>query len=155
MSLRVAARLADQGVGRGWSTCAGWPPCRRPTWSARPTATGRVLIVDETRRSGGVGEGVLAALVDAGYVGAAAPGGVRVDSYIPLGDAAKHLLVSRRDDRGGCALPSGRLTPYLHKRSVRHLRDGARNVWTTALTAPPSVYRRTRGVRNDEEGIRQ
>jgi 2-oxoisovalerate dehydrogenase E1 component len=56
-------------------------------------ATGRVLVVDETRRSGGVGEGVLAALVDAGYVGAAR----RVssaDSYIPLGNAAKHLLVS-------------------------------------------------------------
>ena len=34
-------------------------------------ATGRVLVVDETRRTGGVGEGVLAALVDAGFVGAA------------------------------------------------------------------------------------
>ena len=32
-------------------------------------ATGRVLVVDETRRSGGVGEGVLAALVDAGFAG--------------------------------------------------------------------------------------
>ena len=40
-----------------------------------------------------VGEGILAALVDAGYVGAAR----RVssaDSYIPLGNAAKQLLVS-------------------------------------------------------------
>jgi 2-oxoisovalerate dehydrogenase E1 component len=56
-------------------------------------ATGRVLIVDETRRSGGVGEGVLAALVDAGYVGAVRRVSA-VDSYIPLGNAAKHLLVS-------------------------------------------------------------
>jgi len=32
---------------------------------------GRVLIVDETRRSGGVGEGILAALVDGGFVGSA------------------------------------------------------------------------------------
>jgi len=56
-------------------------------------ATGRVLIVDETRRSGGVGEGVLAALVDAGWVGA-----VRrvssTDTFVPLGHAAKHVLVS-------------------------------------------------------------
>jgi 2-oxoisovalerate dehydrogenase E1 component len=56
-------------------------------------ATGRVLVVDETRRSGGVGEGVLAALIDAGFVGS-----VRrvasADSYIPLGGAARHLLVS-------------------------------------------------------------
>ena len=39
------------------------------------SATGRVLVVDETRRSGGVGEGVIAALVDAGYVGCRAAGG--------------------------------------------------------------------------------
>ena len=32
-------------------------------------ATGNVLVVDETRRSGGVAEGVLAALVDDGFIG--------------------------------------------------------------------------------------
>ena len=50
-------------------------------------ATGRVLVVDETRRSGGVSEGVLAALVDGGFTGPIR----RVtseDSFIPLGDAA-------------------------------------------------------------------
>jgi 2-oxoisovalerate dehydrogenase E1 component len=57
------------------------------------SATRRVLVVDETRRSGGVGEGVLAALVDAGYVGAARRVSA-VDSFIPLGNASKHLLVS-------------------------------------------------------------
>ena len=57
------------------------------------TATGRVLIVDETRRTGGVGEGVLAALVDHGYTGRLA----RVtshDSFVPLGEAALHVLLS-------------------------------------------------------------
>lgn len=56
-------------------------------------ATGHVLIVDETRRSGGVGQQVLAELIDNGYRGALA----RVcsyDSFIPLGDAALHVLVS-------------------------------------------------------------
>jgi 2-oxoisovalerate dehydrogenase E1 component len=50
-------------------------------------------VVDETRRSGGVAEGVLAALVDGGYRGRMA----RVtskDSFIPLGAAANHVLLS-------------------------------------------------------------
>ncbi len=56
----------------------------------------RVLVVDETRRSGGVAEGVLAALVDGGYAGAMA----RVagaDSYVPLGPAARHVLLGEEE----------------------------------------------------------
>jgi 2-oxoisovalerate dehydrogenase E1 component len=52
-----------------------------------------VLVVDETRRTGGVGEGVLTALVDAGFRGTMA----RVaseDSFLPLGDAMRHVLLS-------------------------------------------------------------
>jgi 2-oxoisovalerate dehydrogenase E1 component len=59
-------------------------------------ATGRVLVVDETRRSGGVSEGVLAGLVDAGFDGPMARV-TSADSFIPLGDAARHVLVSERD----------------------------------------------------------
>jgi 2-oxoisovalerate dehydrogenase E1 component len=51
-----------------------------------------VLIVDETRRSGGVSEGVLAALADAGFAGRAARVAA-ADSYVPLGDAANLVLV--------------------------------------------------------------
>ncbi|HET8594096.1 MAG TPA: thiamine pyrophosphate-dependent enzyme, partial [Intrasporangium sp.] len=53
----------------------------------------RVLVVDETRRSGGVSEGVVTALVDGGYRGAIS----RVtskDSIIPLGPAAGTVLLS-------------------------------------------------------------
>jgi 2-oxoisovalerate dehydrogenase E1 component len=59
-------------------------------------ATGRVLIADETRRSGGVSEAVLAALADGGFRGQAA----RVtsqDSFVPLGDAAATVLLSQGD----------------------------------------------------------
>jgi 2-oxoisovalerate dehydrogenase E1 component len=59
-------------------------------------ATGRVLVADETRASGGVSEGVLTALVDAGFTGAIA----RVssaDSFVPLGDAARLVLLSERE----------------------------------------------------------
>ena len=54
MSLRVARRLERRGVSQpGCSTCAGWLRCRSTTCFARHRRTGRVLVVDETRRSGG------------------------------------------------------------------------------------------------------
>jgi 2-oxoisovalerate dehydrogenase E1 component len=59
-------------------------------------ATGRVLIVDETRRSGGVSEGIVAALTDAGFEGTIS----RVtsqDSFIPLGEAANHVLLQEAE----------------------------------------------------------
>ena len=56
-------------------------------------ATGRVLVADETRRTGGVSESVITTLVDAGFTGRIA----RVashDSFLPLGDAASAVLLS-------------------------------------------------------------
>ena len=53
----------------------------------------RVLIADETRRTGGVSEGIVTALVDSGFAGQIA----RVaseDSFIPLGAAAATVLLS-------------------------------------------------------------
>jgi 2-oxoisovalerate dehydrogenase E1 component len=53
-------------------------------------ATGRVLVVDETRSSGGVAEGVVTALVDS-------PARVPApseDSFTPLGDGALTVLLS-------------------------------------------------------------
>jgi hypothetical protein len=59
-------------------------------------ATGRVLAVDETRHSGGVGDGIVTALVENGFGGRI----IRVasrDSYVPLGDAANTVLLSEDD----------------------------------------------------------
>jgi len=53
-------------------------------------------VVDETRRSGGVAEAVVAALVDDAWHGRI----MRVtsyDSYVPLGPAAAHVLMSEDD----------------------------------------------------------
>jgi 2-oxoisovalerate dehydrogenase E1 component len=65
------------------------------------TATGRVLVVDETRRTGGVAEGVITALADEGFTGIVR----RVageDSFIPLGDHAlgdaAHTVLLSEDD---------------------------------------------------------
>jgi 2-oxoisovalerate dehydrogenase E1 component len=55
-----------------------------------------VLVVDETRRSGGVSEGVVTALVEGGYAGSVS----RVtaeDSFVPLGPAAAHVVLTEDD----------------------------------------------------------
>ncbi|MFI7080458.1 thiamine pyrophosphate-dependent enzyme [Micromonospora sp. NPDC049903] len=93
MSLRAASALADEGVGTRVVDLRWLAPLPVADLIREATATGRVLVVDETRRSGGVGEGVLAALVDAGYVGAARRVAA-VDSFVPLGPAARQVLVS-------------------------------------------------------------
>jgi 2-oxoisovalerate dehydrogenase E1 component len=93
MSLRAAAVLADEGIGTRVVDLRWIAPLPVADIIREAAATGRVLVVDETRRSGGVGEGVLAALVDAGYVGAARRVAA-VDSFVPLGPAARQVLVS-------------------------------------------------------------
>ena len=57
---------------------------------------GRVLVVDETRHSGGVGEGIVSALVEHRFAGRIARVS-GVDSYIPLGDAANTVLLTEDD----------------------------------------------------------
>ncbi|MEV0156121.1 thiamine pyrophosphate-dependent enzyme [Micromonospora sp. NPDC050686] len=93
MSLRAAATLADEGVGSRVVDLRWLAPLPVADVIREATATGRVLVVDETRRSGGVGEGIIAALVDAGYVGAVRRVAA-VDSFVPLGPAARQVLVS-------------------------------------------------------------
>ncbi len=93
LSLRAAARLAAEGVGTRVVDLRWIAPLPVADIIREASATGRVLVVDETRRSGGVGEGVLATLVDAGYVGVARRVAA-VDSFVPLGPAAAHVLVS-------------------------------------------------------------
>lgn len=92
MSLRVARRLRERGIGTRVLDLRWLAPLPVDDLLAAARATGRVLVVDETRRSGGVSEAVVTALVDGGFDGAIA----RVssaDSFIPLGDAAYHVLL--------------------------------------------------------------
>ena len=95
MSLRVARRLARSAIGCRVLDLRWLAPLPVDDLLHEAEATGRVLIVDETRRTGGVSEGVLAALVDCGFSGRAC----RVaseDSFVPLGDAAEQVLVAER-----------------------------------------------------------
>ncbi|KZF06917.1 MFS transporter [Rhodococcus sp. EPR-157] len=93
MSLRVARRLQERDIGVRVVDLRWLAPLPVDDILENARATGKVLVVDETRRSGGVSEGVVTALVDAGFDGVIR----RVtseDSFIPLGDAALEVLLS-------------------------------------------------------------
>ena len=96
MSLRVARRLEASGVHARVVDLRWVSPLPVGDIMREASATGRVLVVDETRRSGGVGEGVLAALIDAGFTGAMARVASK-DSFVPLGDAATLVLLSEAE----------------------------------------------------------
>ena len=95
MSLRVAARLAPgiRVLDLRWLAPL---PGRRLLREANQT--GRVLVVGRDPAVRRCLRGVVAALVDHGFTGRMA----RVtsqDSYVPLGDAADHVLLSERTSR--------------------------------------------------------
>jgi 2-oxoisovalerate dehydrogenase E1 component len=92
MSLRVAKTLAELGVSTAVLDLRWLSPLPVNDILREAASSGQVLVVDETRRSGGVSEGVVAALIDGGFRGPIA----RVtseDSFIPLGDAARAVLL--------------------------------------------------------------
>jgi 2-oxoisovalerate dehydrogenase E1 component len=92
MSLKVARRLERRGINARVLDLRWLSPLPVDDLLREASASGRVLVVDETRRSAGVSEGVLAALVDGGFSGTMS----RVtseDSFIPLGPAASHVLL--------------------------------------------------------------
>jgi 2-oxoisovalerate dehydrogenase E1 component len=91
--LRVARRLADDGIGTRVVDLRWLAPLPVEDVRREAEVSGRVLVVDETRRTGGISEGVLAALVDTGYQGRMARVASK-DSIIPLGDAAQLVLLS-------------------------------------------------------------
>jgi len=96
MSLRAASTLGAQGIGVRVVDLRWLAPLPVADVLREGQATGRLLIVDETRRSGGVSEGLITALLESGFSGRLA----RVasdDSFIPLGDAANLVLVQQDD----------------------------------------------------------
>ncbi|WP_206184782.1 thiamine pyrophosphate-dependent enzyme [Thermoactinospora rubra] len=96
MSLRAAVRLTQEGYGVRVLDLRWLAPLPVEDLMRAAELTGKVLIADETRRTGGVSEGIMAEMIDAGFTGDIA----RVascDSFIPLGDAANLVLLSEEE----------------------------------------------------------
>ncbi|MHB1593140.1 MAG: thiamine pyrophosphate-dependent enzyme [Streptosporangiaceae bacterium] len=94
LSLRAARSLAADNIACRVLDLRWLAPLPVADLLREAAATGAVLVADETRRSGGVSEGVITALVDGGFGGRMA----RVaseDSFVPLGEAARTVLLSQ------------------------------------------------------------
>ena len=96
MSLRAQARLAGLGVSCTVVDLRWLAPLPIPTLAGLAAGFPAVLVVDETRRSGGVAEAVMAGLVESGYDGRLARV-TSADSFVPLGPAAATVLLSEED----------------------------------------------------------
>lgn len=106
MSLRAAEQLRQVGIEARVVDLRWLAPLPARDIEEQAQATRRVLMVDECRASGGVGEAVGALLLEAAAAWPAAPlagAGLRwrrltsADSFIPLGDAANLVLVQERE----------------------------------------------------------
>lgn len=94
MSLRVARRLEEEHGIRCRIVDLRWlAPLPIDVVLAEASITGRVLIADETRHAGGVGEGIVTGLVEAGFDGVIGRVASK-DSFVPLGNAANLVLLS-------------------------------------------------------------
>lgn len=93
LSLRAARRLAARGISCRVFDLRWLAPLPMDEVFEHAMDVGRVLVVDETRQSGGVGEAVLSGLVERGWGGVARRVAAH-DTFVPLGDASKLVLVS-------------------------------------------------------------
>jgi 2-oxoisovalerate dehydrogenase E1 component len=96
MSRRVAQRLAAEGIAASVLDLRWLAPLPVDDLLATAREAGRVLVVDETRKSGGVSEGIMAALLDAGFSGPLRRV-TSMDSFIPLGPAADLVLLGEAE----------------------------------------------------------
>ena len=110
MCLRVARRLLeDDGIRLRVLDLRWLQPLPMAAIAAHAHDVGRLLVVDECRATGGgIADAVVAGLVERGSSAAMAT--VRAhDSYVPLGPAASHVLVTE-DDIAGAARRLARVT---------------------------------------------
>ncbi|MCW2800260.1 MAG: transporter [Aeromicrobium sp.] len=96
MSLRASAELAESGIETTVLDLQWLSPMPREELLLCADEFDHIVIVDETRESGGVSESVATALVDGGYIGNVSRV-TSVDSFIPLGPAADHVLLSEAE----------------------------------------------------------
>jgi 2-oxoisovalerate dehydrogenase E1 component len=96
MSLRAARTIAESAIASTVLDLTWLAPLPITELLGLAKSFDHVLVVDETRQTGGVAESVLAALIDAQWPGRAARV-ASADSFVPLGPAAEHVLLSEHD----------------------------------------------------------
>jgi 2-oxoisovalerate dehydrogenase E1 component len=96
LSRRAAVTLAADGLSSSVLDLRWLAPLPVAGLTAAAREFPAVLVVDETRHSGGVSEAVVAALVDHGYPGRLSRV-TSADSFVPLGPAAETVLLAERE----------------------------------------------------------
>lgn len=98
MSLRAAKSLREKHDIRARVVDLRWlNPLNEAFIIEQALATKKVLVVDEGRRTGGVGEAILAVLMENGGAEIRATRITSLDTYIPLGPAADCVLPQDKD----------------------------------------------------------
>lgn len=93
MALRAAERLEDEGIGCRVVDLRWLAPLPVQDVMSAATATGNLLIVDETRRTGGISESIVTAVLEEGYDGRLARVTAK-DSPLPAGPAAAFVQLT-------------------------------------------------------------
>lgn len=96
LSRRAASTLAADGVGSTVLDLRWLSPLPVEAFTAIAADFAAVVVVDETRHSGGVSEGVVAALVDSDFEGKLSRV-TSADCFIPLGPAAETVLLGESE----------------------------------------------------------
>jgi 2-oxoisovalerate dehydrogenase E1 component len=96
LSRSAATVLAERGVGATVLDLRWLAPLPEDALTEAAREFDSILVVDETRRSGGVSEAVVSVLVDGGYRGRLSRV-TSADSFIPLGPGAETVLLSVDD----------------------------------------------------------
>jgi 2-oxoisovalerate dehydrogenase E1 component len=97
LSLKAARTLQrEHGISASVLDLRFITPLPEQDIVAQASLSRRVLVVDECRRSGNVSEAIVTLLVEAGHTGPIARV-TSADCFIPLGDAARHVLLSETE----------------------------------------------------------
>ncbi|MCD5350442.1 thiamine pyrophosphate-dependent enzyme [Kineosporia mesophila] len=94
LALRAAAELEGEGIGCRVVDLRWLAPLPMDDVIAAASATGNLLIVDETRRSGGVSEALVTGVLEAGFDGRLARVTAK-DSPLPSGPAAQFVELTQ------------------------------------------------------------
>jgi 2-oxoisovalerate dehydrogenase E1 component len=97
MSLRVAKRLANRGIACRVIDLRWLAPLPIQAVMTHAQQTGKLLIVDECRRSSGIADTLAIEVVERSGGRIRTARVVAPDTYIPLGDAANLVLVQEPD----------------------------------------------------------